>query len=61
MHLFPLRHTKDQTIINQRQLFKQVVLELQISQTSEVYTLIYFLQSKLPKHKIFTLKTWFIT
>lgn len=57
MHLFPLRHTKDQTIINQRQLFKQVVLELQISQTSEVYTLIYFLQSKLPKHKIFTLKT----
>lgn len=43
MHLFPLRHTKDQTIINQRQLFKQVVLELQISQTSEVYMLIYFL------------------
>lgn len=42
MHLFPLRHTKDQTIIYQRQLFKQVLSELQIKQIFEVDMLIYF-------------------
>lgn len=41
MHLFPLRHTKDQTIIDQYQPLKQVVSKLQISQTFEVYMFIY--------------------
>lgn len=41
MHLFPLRHPKDKTTINQCQLFKQVVSKPQISQILEMHVLIY--------------------